>query len=135
MTLYCRKRIKQNVLILYQYVTDVQEVQRYLKGVTGQNILLENLYFTSDGKIGGLPKRAESLINNTKDNAKIDRIKDALVNFIGNIKRYGDIGIPDFASEVQFKNGELYTMSLTYFFHFHHYLLSEITHTGMFFRA
>ena len=28
----------------YQYATDVQEVMRYLKGVTGEDISLENLY-------------------------------------------------------------------------------------------
>lgn len=94
----------------YQYATDVQEVRRYLKGVTGGNISLENLYLTSDGKIGGLPERAVNLINNTKNNAKIERIKDALVDIIGNIKRYGDVGIPDFSSEFQFQNGELSVM-------------------------
>ena len=34
----------------YQYATDVQEVRRYLKGVTGEDISLENLYLTPDGK-------------------------------------------------------------------------------------
>ncbi len=94
----------------YQYATDVQEVRRYLKGVMGGNVSLEKLYLTSDGKIGGLPERAANLINNTKDNAKIERIKDALVDIIGNIKRYGDIGIPDFSSEFQFQSGELSVM-------------------------
>ena len=42
---------------VYQYAADVQEVRRYLKGVTGEDISLENLYLTPDGKIGGLPDR------------------------------------------------------------------------------
>ena len=50
-----------------------------LKGVTGEDISLENLYLTPDGKIGGLPEKAANLINKTKDNAKIERIKDALI--------------------------------------------------------
>lgn len=33
---------------------------------------------TPDGKNGGLPNKADNLINKTKDNAKIDRMKDAL---------------------------------------------------------
>lgn len=41
----------------YQYATDVQEVRRYLKGVTGEDISLENFYLTPDGKIGGLPEK------------------------------------------------------------------------------
>lgn len=89
----------------YQYATDVQEVQRYLKGVTGEDISLENLYLTPDGKIGGLPDKAANLINKTKDNAKIERMKDALRNIIGNIRISGDLGIPDFSSEFQFSNG------------------------------
>lgn len=89
----------------YQYATDVQEVRRYLKGVTGEDVSLENLYLTPDGKIGGLPEKAASLINKTKDNAKIERMKDALVDIIGNIRISGDLGIPDFTSQFQFKDG------------------------------
>ena len=89
----------------YQYATDVQEVRRYLKGVTGEDISLENLYLTPDGKIGGLPEKAANLINKTKDNAKIERIKDALINIIGHNRISGDLGIPDFTSEFQFSNG------------------------------
>ena len=89
----------------YQYATDVQEVRRYLKGVTGEDISLENLYLTPDGKIGGLPEKAANLINKTKDNAKIERIKDALINIIGHNRTSGDLGIPDFTSEFQFSNG------------------------------
>ena len=89
----------------YQYATDVQEVRRYLKGVTGEDISLENLYLTPDGKIGGLPEKASNLINKTKDNAKIEQMKDALRNIIGNIRRSGDLGIPDFSSEFRFSNG------------------------------
>jgi hypothetical protein len=41
----------------YQYATDVQEVRRYLKGVTGEDISLENLYLTPDGKLAGCRKK------------------------------------------------------------------------------
>ncbi|MBD5535933.1 MAG: hypothetical protein HDQ99_09810 [Lachnospiraceae bacterium] len=91
----------------YQYATDVQEVLRYLKGVTGEDISLESLYLTPDGKIGGLPEKASNLINKTKDNAKIEQMKDALADIIGNIRISGDLGIPDFTSEFQFKDGVL----------------------------
>lgn len=89
----------------YQYTTDVQEARRYLKGVTGEDISLETLYLTPDGKIGGLPKKADKLINNTKNNAKTDQMRDALRNIIGNIRISGDLGIPDFTSQFQFKEG------------------------------
>ena len=94
----------------YQYATDVQEVRRYLKGVTGEDIPLENLYLTPDGKIGGLPEKAANLINKTKDNAKIERMKDALVDIIGNIRISGGLGIPDFTSQFQFKDGAFSVM-------------------------
>ena len=42
----------------------------------------------TDGKIGGLPDKAADLINKRKDNAKIERMKDALVDIIG--KNTGD---------------------------------------------
>lgn len=90
---------------IYQYATDIQEVRRYLKGVTGEDISLENLYLTPDGKIGGLPEKAADLINRTKDNAKIERIKDALIDIIGNIRISGDLGVPDFTSQFRFKDG------------------------------
>lgn len=89
----------------YQYATDVQEVRRYLKGVTGEDISLESLYLTPDGKIGGLPEKASNLINKTKDNAKIERMRDALADIIGKIRISGDLGIPDFTSEFRFSNG------------------------------
>ncbi|MCI8785615.1 MAG: hypothetical protein HFI84_03020 [Eubacterium sp.] len=92
----------------YQYAADVQEVRRYLKGVTGEDISLENLYLTPDGKIGGLPEKASGLINKTRNNAKIERMKDALVNIIGNIRISGDLGIPDFTSQFQFQDGAFY---------------------------
>ena len=91
---------------VYQYAADVQEVRRYLKGVTGEDISLKNLYLTPDGKIGGLPEKAANLINRTKDNAKIERMKDALSDIIGNIRISGDLGIPDFTSQFRFGNGE-----------------------------
>ncbi len=90
----------------YRYVTDVQEVRRYLKEVTGEDITLESLYLTPDGKIGGLPDKAANLINKTKDNARIERMKDALKNIIGNIRISRDLGIPDFTSQFRFSNGE-----------------------------
>ena len=89
----------------YQYATDVQEVKRYLKGVTGQDVSLKNLYMLPDGNIGGLPGKADKLINHTKDNVKVDQMRDALRNIIGNIGVSGDVGIPDFTSQFQFQNG------------------------------
>ena len=89
----------------FDSATDIQEVRRYLKGVTGEDISLENFYLTPDGKIGGLPDKAADLINKTKDNAKIERMKDALVDIIGKIRISGDLGIPDFTSQFQFKDG------------------------------
>lgn len=94
--------------VVYQYAADVQEVRRYLRGVTGKDITLENLYFLPNGKIGGLPDKAAKLINDGKDNAKIDRIRDALVNIIGNNRIGGDIGIPDFTSQFRFRGGEFF---------------------------
>lgn len=55
--------------------------------------------------MGGLPNKADNLLNKTKDNAKRDRMKDALVDIIGKIRISGDLEIPDFASEFQFSNG------------------------------
>ena len=89
----------------YQYATDIQEVRRYLKGATGADISLENLYMLPDGKIGGLPKKVDHLINNTKNNAKAEQMREALRNIIGNIRISGDLGIPDFTSQFQFKDG------------------------------
>lgn len=94
--------------VVYQYAADVQEVRRYLRGVTGKDITLENLYFLPNGKIGGLPDKAAKLINDGKDNAKIDRIRDALINIIGNNRIGGDIGIPDFTSQFLFRGGEFF---------------------------
>ena len=91
---------------VYQYATDVQEVKRYLKAVTGEDIALEDLYLTANGKIGGLPEKAANMLNSTKNNAKIDRIRDILTDIIQNARNYGNIGIPDFTSEFQFRNGE-----------------------------
>ncbi len=83
----------------------MQEVKRYLKGVTGQDVSLKNLYMLPDGNIGGLPGKADKLINHTKDNVKVDQMRDALRNIIGNIGVSGDVGIPDFTSQFQFKDG------------------------------
>lgn len=91
---------------VYEYAANVQEVRRYLKAVTGQDIALEDLYLTPDGKIGGLPEKAGNMINNTKNNAKIDRIRDILTDIVQNIGNHGDLGIPDFTSGFQFQNGE-----------------------------
>lgn len=93
---------------IYRYATDIQEVRRFLKGVTGEDISLESLYLTPDGKIGGLPEKAANLINRTKDNAKIERMKDALTDIIGKIRRSGGLGIPDFTSEFQFRDGAFF---------------------------
>lgn len=89
----------------YRYATDVQEVKRYLKGVTGIDVSLDNLYMMPDGKIGGLPKKAANLINNTKNNAKTEQMREALRNIIGNIRVSGNLGIPDFMTQFLFKDG------------------------------
>ena len=91
----------------YEYATDVQEVKRQLKAMTGEDISLEDLYIIpmSGGKIGGLPDKAANIINNTKNNAKIERLKDSINDIIGNISQNGD-SIPEFTSEFQFQNGE-----------------------------
>ena len=52
-----------------------------------------------------MPDKADNLLNKTKDNAKIERMKDALVDIIGKIRISGDLGIPDFTSKFQFSNG------------------------------
>ncbi|MDE5698058.1 MAG: hypothetical protein K2I96_11715 [Lachnospiraceae bacterium] len=90
---------------IYRYAMDIQEVRRYLKGVTGEDISMKSLYLTPDSKIGGLPEKAANLLNRTKGNARIERMKDALVNIIGNIRISGDLGIPDFTSQFQFQDG------------------------------
>ena len=56
-------------------------------------------------KIGGLPKKADNLINNTENNAKTEQMREALQNIIGNIRICGDLGIPDFTLQFQFKDG------------------------------
>ena len=89
----------------YRYATDIQEVRRYLKEVTGVDISLENLSMMPDGKIGGLPKKADNLINHTENNAKTEQMREALRNIIGNIRISGDLGIPDFTSQFQFQDG------------------------------
>ncbi|MDE7210738.1 MAG: hypothetical protein K2O03_04745, partial [Lachnospiraceae bacterium] len=90
---------------MYQYAMNVQEAKRYLKGVVGEDVPLTKLYFTPDGKIGGLPEKAANLINKTKNNAKIERVKDALVDIIGKIRMSSDLGIPDFTPEFRFTGG------------------------------
>ncbi len=90
---------------LYRYAVNVQEVRRYLKGVTGEDVPLTDLYFTSDGKIGGLPEKASHLINDTKNNAKTERMRDALSDIIGYLKNSKAIGIPDFTAEFRLDNG------------------------------
>ncbi len=89
----------------YRYATDIQEVRRYLKRVTGADISLGDLYMMHDGKIGGLPKKADNLINNTKNNARTEQMSEALRNIIGNMRISGDLGVPDFTSQFQFKDG------------------------------
>ena len=89
----------------YRYATDIQEVRRYLKRVTGADISLGDLYMMHDGKIGGLPKKAYNLINNTKNNARTEQMSEALRNIIGNMRISGDLGVPDFTSQFQFKDG------------------------------
>lgn len=91
---------------VYEYVTEIQEVMRYLKGAAGQDIDLKDLYLTADGRIGGLPEKVGNMVNNTKNNAKIDCIKDMLTDIIQNIGRHQDI--PYFSSAFQFSGGEFH---------------------------
>ena len=79
--------------------------RRYRLSEKTKRFFLITLLLTPDGKIGGLPEKAANLINKTKDNAKIERIKDALINIIGHNRTSGDLGIPDFTSEFKFSNG------------------------------
>ena len=58
---------------------------------------------TPDGKNGGLPNKADKLLNKTKDNAKIERMKDALVDIIGKIRMSGNLGIPASGSTLDMK--------------------------------
>ncbi len=52
-----------------------------------------------------MPEKVSNLINKTKDNAKIERMKDALADIIRKIRISGDLGIPDFTAQFQFNNG------------------------------
>ncbi len=54
--------------------------------------------------MAGCREKAANLINKTKDNAKIERIKDALINIIGHNRTSGDLGIQTLL-EFQFSNG------------------------------
>ncbi len=90
---------------VYEYATEIQEVMRYLKGAAGQDIDLKDLYLTADGRIGGLPEKVGDMVNHTKNNAKIDRIKDMLTDIIQKIGRHQ--AIPYFSSAFQFSGGEL----------------------------
>lgn len=89
---------------IYEYATEIQEVMRYLKGAAGQDIDLKDLYLTADGRIGGLPEKVGNMVNHTKNNAKIDRIKDMLTDIIQKIGRYQDI--PYFSAAFQFSEGK-----------------------------
>lgn len=90
---------------VYQFAMDVQESERFLKNVSGGSVSLEDLYFTSDGKIGGLPQSISHMINDTKDNAKIEEVRTMLRDIISYKQIYGTSGIPTFASAFQFENG------------------------------
>ena len=50
-------------------------------------------------------QKADNLINNTKNTAKTEQMREALRNIIGNIRISGDLGIPDFTSQFQSKDG------------------------------
>lgn len=54
-------------------------------------------------KNGGLPNKADNLLNKTKDNAKIERMKDALVDIIGKIRISGNLGLPASGSTLDMK--------------------------------
>ena len=66
---------------------------------------MENLYFNSDGTIGGLPDKVSGLINQTKNNAKIEEVRTMLRDIISYKRTYGDAGIPRFTASFEFENG------------------------------
>ena len=81
---------------MYQYYTGIADSVGNLSSNTYQSFRLVSgkgspeKYLLPDGKIGGLQEKAANLINKTKDNAKIERIKDALINIIGHNRTSGD---------------------------------------------
>lgn len=91
---------------VYQFAVNVQEVDRFLKDVAGEEVSLENLYIMSDGKIGGLPYGISDMINNTKDNAKIEEIRSMLRNIIGYKRIYSASSIPYFTSTFCYDKGK-----------------------------
>lgn len=93
---------------VYEYATQVQEVNRYLSVAAGEDIALEDLYLRPDGKVGGLPKKTEKLLYETKNNVKIENIRDMLTDIVQNISKYGENEIPDFSSTFQFQDGTLF---------------------------
>ncbi len=50
-----------------------------------------------------MPDKADNLLNKTKDNAKIERMKDALVDIIGKIRISDNLGIPASGSTLDMK--------------------------------
>lgn len=92
---------------VYEYATQVQEVNRYLSAASGEDIVLEDLYLRPDGRVGGLPEKTEKLLYETKNNVKIENILDMLTDIVQNISKYGENGIPDFSSTFQFQDGTL----------------------------
>ncbi len=84
---------------------DVQEAERFLSKAAGEEISLEQLYFTADGKIGGLPGNVADLVNKTKNNTKIETIRESLHNIISFKQSYGMESIPRFSASFTFKGG------------------------------
>ncbi len=89
----------------YQYAVSVQETERFLKKAAGGSVSLEDLYFNPDGTIGGLPDKVSGLINQTKNNAKIEEVRTMLRDIISYRRTYGDAGIPRFTASFEFENG------------------------------
>ena len=50
-----------------------------------------------------MPNKADNLLNKTKDNAKIERMKDALGEIIGKIRISDNPGIPASGSTLDMK--------------------------------
>lgn len=92
---------------VYQFATDMQEIERFLETATNGKVSSEDLYVTQDGKIGGLPDRVSSYVNETKDNVKAIEIFEKMQNVISYQKVYGKRNAPEFTSSFQFQNGEL----------------------------
>ncbi len=90
---------------IYQFAVDIQEAEHFLSKAAGQDVSLEQLYYTADGKIGGLPVNVTDLVNKTKNNTKIENLRESLHNIISFKQAYGIENLPRFAASFTFSAG------------------------------